>query len=794
MKRILFLLMLPFVAMTSQATKLPDVEGWIVDDEGKPLEFVNVVLLGSDSTFVQGATSDGEGRFRILTPESTGILKVSSIGYATRYVNISDFKGKVEMLADTQMLAEVTVKGQMPKTKLTGNSMVTTIEGTVLGRSGTAKEMLGKVPGMTQRGDDLEVLGKGTPVYYINGRKVQDKDELKRLRSEEIKDVEVITNPGAQYDATVTAVVRIKTIRREGTGFGYDVELSSNNDLRYGYYDPSANLNLRYRTGSLDLFGSLNGWKWDNVNRGYPDQTSFTGYGGQLMSICQSSSFRTNLLGKGLNSTLGFNYQIGDNHSVGMRIERHDTWNKQDLAQNTEIEKWIVPDGQKTAERSSTVQHVASHQPYNWNANAYYNGKFGQLGVDLNVDYLTTKSSDDTAIEDRRDDNSSNMDQLEKTKTRMVAGKLVLSYPVWKGSLNVGSEMTFVKRGSEYSIQGIALPNSCSDIREDNIAAFAEYACFLPSIGSLSAGLRYEHVGFDYKDLLDATKSMKRSTDDVFPSISWARQWGSWQTSLSYSLKTKRPDYWALRDAITYMNPYTLQQGDSKLKNTMSHEIGANIRWKYVNLFMSYERRDNAISQWSYIYNTDGVILIKHINLDVPAHSLAAFLTASPTFGCYSPSWTVGVQNVRMTQTLADPREATGMREVKYRRPILIADLNNAFRFKHSWQLECNMNYVGKGDVMNFRLVKPSINLSFVLQKCWLKNDALCLRASVSDVLQRSSQKIEMDCGYYILNQETHFNRHRLDVTLRYTFNAQKSKYKGTGAGREAAGRMNKQN
>lgn len=117
-------------------------------------------------------------------------------------------------------------------------------------------------------------------------------------------------------------------------------------------------------------------------------------------------------------------------------------------------------------------------------------------------------------------------------------------------------------------------------------------------------------------------------------------------------------------------------------------------------------------------------------------------------------------------------------------------NLSNAFRFKHSWQLEANLNSFTRGDFMNMRLLNDSWNLGFVIQKCWLKNDALCLRASLSDALQRTSQKVEMDCGYYLLQQHTINNRQRLDVSLRYTFNAQQSKYKGTGAGREAAGRM----
>ena len=89
---------------------------------------------------------------------------------------------------------------------------------------------------------------------------MRDKDELKRLRSEEIQSVEVITNPGAEYDATISAVVRIKTVRREGAGFGFDLMAANNQDLAFGFSDPSSTLNLRYRRNNLDLFGMVNYW------------------------------------------------------------------------------------------------------------------------------------------------------------------------------------------------------------------------------------------------------------------------------------------------------------------------------------------------------------------------------------------------------------------------------------------------------------------------------------------------------------------------------------------------------
>ena len=790
MKRTILTILLATSALISQA-KSPDVNGIVVGTDGKPIPYVNVVVLASDSTFVHGATSGDDGRFNIITDVSNGILKVSSVGYETAFVNISDYKGIVTLKEDNQMLSEVVVKGQRPKTKLTGNSMVTSIQGSVLEKSGTAKEMLAKVPGMTQKGDDLEVLGKGTPIYYINGRKMNDKDELKRLRSEEIKEVEVITNPGAQYDATVSAVVRIKTVRREGTGFGYDVNLSHQQSLRYGYADPGATINLRYRHKNIDIFGMANYWNWSSGEDSNPQQKSYFMDNGQLRTIEQNSGFRHEWRGGGFDYNLGFNWQINENHSIGARLERHDRLDKpEEMQQNTEMTQYLADGSDRSTEKNNTYEEERDHTPYNWEGNMYYNGKVGKLGIDLNLDFLTNKKTDETAIEDLRNDVLSSYSASNLTSNVMYAGKLVLSYPVWKGQLQAGTEMTFVSRANTYTMERLPLPNSNSDVKEDNIASFAQYALQIPKIGSFNIGLRYEHVGFDYEDKLAASNSMSRYTDDFFPSVSWTNQWGSWQTSLAYSVKTSRPSYWQLSETITYLNPYSLQQGDPTLKNATIYETSANVRWKWLNLYMAYEQRNDAITQWSYIYNDKGVILIKNINLSEPMRNFAAFLSASPTFGCYSPNWTVGLQKFFNKLTLADPREASGERTVHYTKPLGIFDLNNAFRFKHSWQLECNSNVMTPGDYMNFRIINTTFNLSFVVQKCWLKNDALCLRASVTDVFQRGHQNIEMDCGYYTLEQGGHSNTHRLNVSLRYTFNAQNSKYKGTGAGKDAAGRM----
>ena len=288
----------------------------------------------------------------------------------------------------TQQLGEVVVKSRLPRTKLKGNSMVTRIKGSVLAQSGTAQEMLAKVPGMTAKGEELEVLGKGTPVIYINGRKMHDKEELKRLRSEEIASVEVITNPGAQYEATISSVVRIKTIRREGDGFGFDLNTGLNQDLR---------------------------------DKG-------------VLNIAQNSHSRNHFKNNGIDYNLGFNWQIAENHSVGFRVQRNDRFNATtDLMLETDVEHRYLDTQERQKEHSSSTQDEHRHTLYNWEGNAYYNGKVGKMGIDLNMDFLTDKTNVDNHINELVNHADRHaMEQDISTTVSLWATKLVLTYPVVK--------------------------------------------------------------------------------------------------------------------------------------------------------------------------------------------------------------------------------------------------------------------------------------------------------------------------------------------------------------------------
>ena len=119
------------------------------------------------------------------------------------------------------MLNEIVVSKTRPKTKLLGDAVVTTVAGSILEHAGNSLEVLAKVPGMISKNGNLEVIGRGTPIYYINGRKVTDDSELRNLMSEDIKSIDVVSNPGAEYGGEVRCVVRVRTVKRQGDGFSY---------------------------------------------------------------------------------------------------------------------------------------------------------------------------------------------------------------------------------------------------------------------------------------------------------------------------------------------------------------------------------------------------------------------------------------------------------------------------------------------------------------------------------------------------------------------------------------------
>ena len=773
--------------MSFARTRTPDFGGRVVDEDGNPLPFVNVVLLTpTDSAFVEGAITDEQGMFKITTAVTGGLLKVSSIGYETLYLRAADAL-TIRMKEDAQLLGEVVVKAMRPKTKITGEGLQTSIQGSVLEHVGSTNDVLAQTPGVINGPNGLEVIGKGSPQVYINGRRVTDETELKRLRSEEIQSIEVITNPGAQYDATVRSVVRIRTVRRQGDGLSFSLNASDSQSPRWtSHNDPFGALNVNYRTGGVDVFGGVNYQRFSFRQESNIDKTSYgRGFQFDEVGALVGESFERSLYGNA-----GVNWQLADNHFLGGKVE----WGRKlTLNLNTVVDDKVYENGTLTDKLTTTSDDcIGDRTPYNLGANLYYNGVVvGKLGIDVNLDYYGTDNSTRSLSEEVSTmTHNASVASGSYNAGRLYAAKAILSYPVWKGQLQAGTEETISRRTDEYTISGVAIPASMAEVKEDNYSGFATYAFLLGRL-QLSAGVRYEHVRYAYADALAPENDLTRHYGNWFPTVSYAGAAGPVQLMLSYSAKTRRPNYANLSSAIRYNNRYTWQSGNAQLQPELSHNISATAVWKWVTLMLSYARTDDAIMTWSSLYGADGVVLVQPRNIHSPFRAMTAMVNLTPTFGPLTVNYSLGIQPQWLSIRVDDPREASGFRTTTFNdHPVCFAQLFNTVRAGGGWQFELGGVVQSRGWSQNLYMTNVYCNVTAAVQKTMLRDGSLVMRLEGADLLGMAQMNVRTDFGNHTIRQTNLMDTQRIKLSVSYSFNAAQSKYRGTGAGAGEKARM----
>lgn len=793
MKKVLrlFMLML-FAGITTCSAQSTALKGKVIDKtRNEPLAFASVALMKNDSILVSSAMADADGLFALSAAPGIYKLKISFIGYKDINKELQ-FTGKeidagiIYIEESVNELQEVVVKSQLPKTQLKGDAIVTNIVGSVLEHAGNANDVLSKVPGMISINGALEVLGRGTPIYYINGRKITDDSELRNLMSEEIKSIDVVSNPGAIYGGDVRCVVRIKTIKRQGEGLSFALTSQAKKYTTCRYMDPSWSvLDVNYRIKGWDFFGKFVYWAQHSFQISDIYGEMHLKQNGRLTEKIQAGDLYAQAYMGGLQEVIGANWQINENHSLGFKVEQgNNIFTDNDLTMTTD---YIVDGVQE--DHLYSVSRAKSPVCNQTMGNIYYDGNFNKLNVNFNADFLIGNTKSENNIKEESWTEPRQLVSNSKAIGDMYAAKLILSYPIWKGTLQFGSEETYFIGKETYSINFEGIPASDGKDEENTIAGFAQYATNLP-FGQLTAGIRYEHVDFSFRDYINPKNNLNRKQDDWFPSISFATKIGKVNLLASYTGKTRRPQLHNLSSEVSYDNRYTYQCGDPKLLSEKRHTASLQASWKWLTFSSTFESVDNTIEQWALPYDyDDGIVLIKYSNLDATYSNLSMHLNASPSFGIWYPRYTIGFQKPHLHMTVLDPREATGERIVTRDEPMYLLQANNAFRFKHNWQVEVNYQYMSTCSQGIANITKPRNDLEVSVQKSFLKDDALTFKLSYTDILN-SYTRGETDFGSYKIHQT--MDRRSPGIVLRasYRFNSAKSKYKGTGAGQSVKERM----
>ena len=749
------------------------IRGWITDEQRSPIEYANVIALSvHDSSLVTGAVTDKAGAFQLSVSADVQVfLRVSGVGYERRNVSLPLAADTLQLKAEAKAMEGVTVTAQRPKMAIRNDALVTTIVGSSLAKAGSGNDVLKRIPLLTGKEGSYSVVGRGAAVIYINNRKITDATEIERLNSSDIKDVEVVTNPGARYDATVSAVIRIHTVRKVGDGFGFDARTSA---YYWENWDTYNQLNMYYRRNGLEL----------TAGSAYNLSNNLTRLA--TTNEVQTTNLWTNKWISDFSSRNTYNnymltaaYEFNTNHAIGARF-----FSNLLVGANYEHGKFstdVIKNNVLYDHIESQIQNRSTAIP-NKSLSAYYVGKVGKLNIDFNTDYYYGEETElRTTTEQSANYDNRTVTSAGTHANKFFATKLVLSHPLFGGSLSVGNENTFTNYEQNYANQEGIVANAASTIKERNNAFFFEYSRLTP-IGQLMAGLRYEHVNSDYYDQGVYSTEHSRTYNQWFPSLTFATQIKKVGLQLSYSVKTSRPSYNQLGTDVLYINRFTRQSGNPTLKPETLHNITLVSSWNWLTFVANYTQTHNKIMYWNEQESTDeNITNLRYRNFKrFPALTLS--LTAAPTIGIWSPQLTLFCQK----QWFDIERLGS---KFDLNKPIWGIKWNNSFEFRHDWTAEAFLQVNSKGITENTELIRSTSAFNFSVRKAFL-NDRLSVTVGVNDLFNRSANQSLLYTNNLSIEIKQEFDSRDFYVTLHYKFNTARSKYKGTGAGQSERNRF----
>ena len=761
--------MMCLVAIVSAAQ---DISGRVIDEQAKPMPFANVVLVSrADSAFIAGTMTKDDGTFSISTDIQDGLLKVTSVGYTTKYLDARTGNvGDIQMQPDTKELGEVVVKGERPQYKMTAGGMTVDIQNSLLKDVGTADDVLSMLP-QVQGGDgNFTVFAKGTPEIYINNKKVQNARELKRLKSTDIKSVDVITSPGAKYNAEVGAVIRIKTKKRQGDGISMEASSQVKYNEKWTTYDDAT---VKYRTGGLEVFGNMM-INNDNHSEDNTITTDIRANGNHvnIVQACPSNFWYTMLGGQ-----IGASYDFNDDNSIGFSYTLSGSLYGRGTAQTQQtITRNNAPEGIVDQFIEMNINDRPQHE-----ANIYYVGKAGKLGIDFNGSWIWEKNMRDQAsFEHSLQLADRTVTTYNENRNHMLAGKLVLTYPIWKGELSAGTEMSRSNSHGIYSNVEQVMAPSNDEIKESNVAGFAEYKLKLGD-WSLNGGLRYETVTSDYYSFGQYQTEPSRKYHDLFPNISVGWQKNKWGIQLGYNKRISRPNYQALNSNVQYDNRYEYEGGNPLLRPTIKQNLDLNVTYSWLNFTAGYSHNKDLRLNFGYLYQEGTEITLwTNRNFD-KFESFNASLTASPKFGFYSPTLTLSYWQQNFDT------QAYGL-ATKRNKPEWQINFRNWFTINKTTKAMLYLHYSTSYDY-GFNHNAHEFNINARVQKTFLDGN-LTVALFANDIFCNLRERWT---GYYPVStmaKDAYVYTQNAGVSLTYNFNATNSKYKGTGAGNEEKKRL----
>ena len=603
------------------------VKGVLLDSlshEGEPYATIRVYLKSNPKEPVKLAASDLDGKFEADLPSANDyIIYITSIGkktvsrtFATTETRKIADLGTLYTSEDSEVLEGVEVVAQKPLVKAEIDKISYSIEDDPDSKTNTTLEMLRKVPLVTVDAEDnIQVNGSSNFKVHVNGKpntlmSNNPKEVLRSLPANSVKSIEVITEPGAKYDAEGIGGI-LNIITTEAKMQGYNVTLGANAGNRNaGAY--------AYGTVQVGKFTATG-------NYSYNVQYAPRGYSSSGREDYTSEQYKY-LSSNGSSKSDG-NFQFG-NIEASYEI---DTLNLLTFSAN-------IFGGNFDSDNQSSTEMLNANRDfaYRYGTRGESSSGFGNVGVNVDYqhsmkrkgEYLTASykfnnspnnSEAETFYEDVENVPFDLYDQRYDNDAHTAEHTLQLDY------VNPLNEMHYIDAGAKYIFRKNASDSKYfleqpdgSFLQSDDmssmfeqgqniLAAYADYQLKWKKLG-VKAGVRYEHTFMNVEYELQPERNFDAGFDDVVPSANISYMLGmSSSLRANYNMRINRPGIWYLNPFRDESNPTSVSYGNPNLDTEKSHNFGitySNFTAKFsLNATLNYMFINNGIERYSFMNN-----------------------------------------------------------------------------------------------------------------------------------------------------------------------------------------------
>ena len=797
-----------------QAQDSGRISGKVLDPDGATLPYANILLNATkDSTLVKVEVSDDDGNFTFFNiPAGDYFVSMS-------YVGMSDYSGSAfalrqgekKTLEDIQVenvgeeLDEVTVTAKRPMIEVKPGKVVFNIEGSINAAGNNALELLRKSPGvLLDNNENITLMGKSGVRVYINDRPSRlGADDLanylKTLDGNQIEAIEIITNPGARYEAEGNAgIINIKL--KKNKNFGTNGSIAANASLGIDtlvadHPKLGANFNLNHRNKFMNIYGGYGyfdgkGFNYERITR-ENNGNSFV------------QAFNNTWDNQSHNYKLGLDYFINEKQTLGFLFNGNNSTGLDDgfnMTDTDQFENGVLLQDLLLARTTGFDEN----QNYDLNVNYQIKGKNG-LFWNVDLDYGTYINSGQNIYNNRNFERATLLlktdvdnDDIRDRVIDIYSAKLDHERKIGKGKLGIGIKSALVSTENSFDfyqgagVDRILIDTASNDFNYDeNVnAAYVTYSTPLNQKWSGEFGFRVEN-SITKGELIAIQDSddnlVERNFTDYFPSIGFSYQHNQKnQFQFSYGRRIDRPNYQNLNPFVYYINEYTSATGDPFLRPQYTHNIQVSHTFAYrFNTTLKFSHTKDLNTRFSElnpdIVNDDGVIIGEIFtwkNLQTQRHYSLGF--SAP----YTPKeWWNTYTNISLYRLENEGDYGDGK--------VVDIQANAAnIYMQHTFSLSDNITFELSGWANT-----PAIwGGNFVTKSMWSLNAGLqtkvlkgngTIKAGVDDIFQTAFWRAESTFGALNMDGLGGWDSRRVKLSFNYNFGNEKVKSRKRATGLE---------